>query len=81
MSLTNGAALQVEDLSVTMKVVTFQCPQYATMKQVERLRKTLLKRKISHVFNFKVTPAGELAWWNFKIVVGKRTLMYLVLGE
>lgn len=78
-SLEGGAALQVEDLDVVLKLVTFDCVQYATRKQLLRFMSRLDRRNIDYVFT-KAKRQG-LFGWNRKITVGDRNFLFLDLGS
>lgn len=79
--LTNGAALQVEDLDVTLKLVTFRYVRPITVAQLNRF----LNRLRKHGILFKTTEYHEKDWLlrdrdvrHIEILVGKskRKLIY-----
>lgn len=79
MNLMHGAALQVEDLDVTMNCVTFQFPRLWRLVDIERLKRRLQEREISFTFTYRRTDIP--AWmypWNYKLEVGDRTILFHV---
>lgn len=78
--LSQGAALQVEDLEVTLKVVTFTNATFITEKKLGRLLKNLSQRDISYILRSrKLTKQQNMLFaWNRKLVVGKRILLFRV---
>jgi hypothetical protein len=75
--LIGGGPLLMEDLDVTMKVVTYICPKWCTKKEVYRLRKILEKRDISFTVKYKNEPKFHPLMWNYSITVGDRELLFL----
>ena len=79
MNLEFGCALQVEDLDVTMNVVTFVSPYVWSFAEVERLKTRLIKHDISFMFIYRRTNIPEWQYpWNYKLEVGDRTLLFHV---
>ena len=73
--LVFGKPLQVEDLNVTMQCRTFTCPQWGTRRQVAKIIKQLIRRRIP----YKLSERDD----HFKhpelsLTVGDRLLIYIV---
>ena len=76
--LMHGSALQVEDLSVVLKMVTFTMATFTDNKKLARLLRNLDQRHIP----YKLTSRNlnklqnRTFSWNKKLKVGKRTFLY-----
>lgn len=78
--LVGGAALQVEDLSCTLRLVTFSCATFASNKEFNRLLKNLNQRQIPYRLTSRRLNKRQLITfsWNKKLKVGKKTLLFRV---
>ena len=82
MSLRHGSALQVEDLDLTLKCVTYRMPLLTTLRRVRRIVKNLKVRGI----HFKLTEElhkGALIIPEHQIYldVGDSSIWFGVTGE
>ncbi len=77
-NLINGSALQVEDLEVTMRLVTFTCATFTDNKKLNRMLKNLDQRNIPYKLTSRKLNKRQLITfsWNKKLKVGKRTFLY-----
>lgn len=80
MSLEQGSALIVEDLDVTMQVITFTEPRIETRAYLNRLLKNLKDRNIEYemVEKLRKSPWGN--WYNVQsyLKVGNREVVFEV---
>lgn len=76
--LVGGSALQVEDLDVTMRVVTFTVPTLTTSQKLQRFLRNLETRDIGFSFEHVPESNTKLALWNTraKVKVGARVLIF-----
>jgi hypothetical protein len=73
--LVFGKPLQVEDLNVTMQCRTFTCPQWGTRRQVAKIIKQLIRRRIP----YKLSERDDhLKQPELSLTVGDRLLIYIV---
>jgi hypothetical protein len=72
--LSQGATLQIEDLEVTLKCVTFECAIFMTDRQFNRFLKNLEKRNIHYALITK--NPRHLLDWNKKLRIKGRTLKF-----
>jgi hypothetical protein len=77
-NLIGGAALQVEDLSVVLRLVTFTCVISTDNKKLARLLRNLDQRHIPYrLTSIKLKKRQLITFsWNKKLKVGKRTFLY-----
>lgn len=68
--LRHGSALVVEDLQVTMNVVTFIVPRNVTRTYLDRIVKNLKQRRIE----FYLSEFNVSAWWNKDLMLRRATI-------
>lgn len=79
MNLVGGSALVIEDLDVTMNVVTFLCPRLWPFKHIDRLVKNLIEREIEFTFEYRKPSVPMWMYpWNYRLIVGSRTITFHV---
>lgn len=82
-NLVGGAALQVEDLSVTLKAVTFSYVPSIDNKKLNRMLRNLNERNIPYKLVTRRDKKNLSLFllinrWNRKLTVGKRVFLYRV---
>lgn len=76
-SISHGSALQVEDLQVTLRLITFMCPIFIHENKFNRFLKNLNNRNINYVLRTK--KLKHIMDWNLKLKIGKRTILFKIL--
>jgi hypothetical protein len=74
--LVGGSALQIEDLDVTLQCRTFDFPRWGTRREINKIIKHLIKRKIGYTLEEK--PNGIPMCGSLHLTVGERRLSYWV---
>lgn len=74
-SLVFGKPLQIEDLDITMQCRTFTCPQWGTRRQVAKIVKQLIRRRIPYTLSERDDHFKQP---ELRLTVGDRLLIYIV---
>ena len=81
MSLTHGAALEMEALEATMPCVTYREPYLVLETELSRLIRRLNERRISYTLHRRQVEPPFLWSWNAKLTIGERDYPFLTYRE